>query len=139
MNMPRLFCKAAFMLALVLIALPLLAQEPLRFESPEQELRFNELTMELRCAVCQNQSLADSDAPLAHDLRAEIHEMLLAGQSDDEIKSFMVARYGDFVLYRPPMKSNTIALWIMPAFILLIGAIGVFVAVRKRSRTEETD
>ena len=81
-------------------------QEPLVFESMLQEDRFNQLTMELRCLVCQNQNLADSDAQLAHDLRAEVHEMLVAGNSDDEIKQFMVERYGDFVLYRPPVQKS---------------------------------
>ncbi len=117
---------------------PLFAQlaidpEPLEFESLEQEMRFNALTMELRCTVCQNQNLADSDAPLAQDLRRRIHDMMLEGRSDDEIKTFLVERYGDFVLYRPPFQGNTMALWMIPGVLLLIGAIGVFVVVRKRA------
>jgi len=90
-------------------------QEPMVFQSKQQEERFNQLTRELRCLVCQNQNLADSDAQLAHDLRAEVHEMLVAGKSDDEIKLFMVERYGDFVLYRPPVQENTYLLWLAPA------------------------
>ena len=121
-------------LAALLLASPLFAQEPFVFESPEQEARFQELTLELRCAVCQNQNLADSDAPLAQDLRQEIYDMMLAGQTDDEIKAFMVDRYGDFVLYRPPMKGNTLALWVLPAVLLGIGALAVFFTVRKRNR-----
>jgi cytochrome c-type biogenesis protein CcmH len=121
-------------LAALLLASPLFAQEPFDFESPEQEARFQELTLELRCAVCQNQNLADSDAPLAQDLRQEIYDMMLAGQTDDEIKAFMVDRYGDFVLYRPPMKGNTLALWVLPAVLLGIGALAVFFTVRKRNR-----
>lgn len=109
-------------------------KEPLVFNTPELEERFNKLTLELRCAVCQNQNLADSDAPLAQDLRKEIYDMLQAGRNDDEIKSFMVERYGDFVLYRPPVQGNTLALWVMPAVILLGGAIGVVFAVRRRSQ-----
>ena len=97
-------------------------------------MRFNQLTLELRCLVCQNQNLADSDAPLAQDLRKEIYDMLQAGKNDEEIKSFMVERYGDFVLYRPPVQGNTLALWVMPGVILLIGAIGVFVVIRRRNR-----
>ena len=97
-------------------------QEPMVFESQQQEDRFNQLTQELRCLVCQNQNLADSDAQLAHDLRAEVHEMLIAGNSDDEIKQFMVERYGDFVLYRPPVQKNTYLLWLAPMVLLLIGA-----------------
>ena len=109
-------------------------KEPLVFDSIEQEERFNELTLELRCLVCQNQNLADSDAPLAQDLRKEIFDMLQAGESNDGIKTFMIERYGDFVLYRPPLQGNTLALWVMPIIILLGGAVGVFIAVRRRNR-----
>ena len=108
-------------------------QEPLKFESKQQEERFNHLTRELRCLVCQNQNLADSDAQLAHDLRTEVHEMLLAGKSDDEIKQFMVDRYGDFVLYRPPVQENTFLLWLAPMALLLGGAVILFVIIRKRT------
>jgi cytochrome c-type biogenesis protein CcmH len=108
-------------------------QEPLVFESILQEDRFNQLTQELRCLVCQNQNLADSDAQLAHDLRAEVHEMLVAGKSDDEIKQFMVERYGDFVLYRPPVQKNTYLLWLAPMALLLIGAVVLRSSVKKRS------
>ena len=108
-------------------------QEPLVFESMLQEDRFNQLTQELRCLVCQNQNLADSDAQLAHDLRAEVHEMLVAGNSDDEIKQFMVERYGDFVLYRPPVQKNTYLLWLAPMALLLIGGVVLRSSVKKRS------
>jgi cytochrome c-type biogenesis protein CcmH len=111
-----------------------LAQEPLMFDDTAQEERYNALTLELRCTVCQNQSLADSDAPLAQDLRAEIYEMMMAGRSDDEIKTFMIERYGDFVLYRPPMQGNTIALWVLPLVLLFFGALVVFFTVRNRNR-----
>lgn len=114
--------------------------EPLVFESPEQEARFNELTAELRCLVCQNQTLADSDAELAADLRAEIFGMMQAGRSDAEIKTFLVDRYGDFVLYRPPVQTNTLALWLMPFLLLVIGGLVVISAVRKRrARGVEAD
>ena len=108
-------------------------QEPLVFESMLQEDRFNQLTLELRCLVCQNQNLADSDAQLAHDLRAEVHEMLVAGKSDDEIKQFMVERYGDFVLYRPPVQKNTYLLWLAPLALLLIGGVVLRSSVKKRT------
>lgn len=108
-------------------------KEPLVFSSAEQEARFKHLTVELRCTVCQNQNLADSDAPLAQDLRKVIFDMLQSGKGDEEIKAFMVDRYGDFVLYRPPVQANTVALWAMPILFLLVGAIAVFVAVRKRN------
>jgi cytochrome c-type biogenesis protein CcmH len=123
-------------LALVLgfLAFSAPAQEPLVFDSPEQEERYNQLTLELRCLVCQNQNLADSDAPLAQDLRKEIHKMMQAGQSNDQIKTFLVERYGDFVLYRPAMKGNTLALWLAPGILLGIGGIVVFFTVRNRNR-----
>ena len=109
-------------------------QEPLVFESAEQEERFKKLTEELRCMVCQNQNLADSDAPLAHDLREEIHDMMLQGQGDEEIKTFLIERYGDFVLYKPPVKGNTIVLWAAPIVLLLIGAMVVAVVVRRQGQ-----
>ena len=108
-------------------------QEPMVFENPQQEERFKQLTLELRCLVCQNQNLADSDAQLAHDLRAEVHEMLIAGNTNEEIKTFMVERYGDFVLYRPPVQQNTYLLWVGPFVILLIGAIILRANIKKRS------
>ena len=109
------------------------ASAPLEFDNAEQEQRFQSLTEELRCLVCQNQNLADSDAPLAQDLRQEIHDMLMAGRSDDEIRSFLVDRYGDFVLYRPALKGNTLALWLAPAILLLIGGLVVVWSVRRHS------
>ena len=126
--------KTIFAVVLLMLASVALAQEPLVFESPEQEARYIELTTELRCLVCQNQNLADSDAPLAQDLRKEIHGMMLAGQNNDQITTFLVDRYGDFVLYRPAMKGNTLALWLIPGVLLGIGAIAVFFTVRSRNR-----
>ena len=126
--------KTIFAVVLLMLASVALAQEPLVFESPEQEARYIELTTELRCMVCQNQNLADSDAPLAQDLRKEIHSMMLAGQNNDQITTFLVDRYGDFVLYRPAMKGNTLALWLIPGVLLGIGAITVFFTVRNRNR-----
>jgi cytochrome c-type biogenesis protein CcmH len=113
-------------------------QEPMKFENPQQEERFKHLTSELRCLVCQNQNLADSDAQLAHDLRAEVHEMLLAGNSDEEIKKFMVDRYGDFVLYRPPVQENTYLLWLAPMLLLLGGAFVLRTIIKKRTALLET-
>ena len=108
-------------------------QEPMVFETQQQEDRFKVLTQELRCLVCQNQNLADSDTQLAHDLRAEVHEMLIAGKTDDEIKQFMVERYGDFVLYRPPVQQNTYLLWLAPLGLLFIGALILRANVKKRA------
>ena len=137
----RLSQAITVFLAVLLLTLPALAQgprgedkEPLVFNSAEQETRYKDLTLELRCLVCQNQNLADSDAPLAQQLRGEIFDMLQDGKSDQDITGFMVDRYGDFVLYQPPVQSNTIALWALPIVVLLIGAIGVFFTVRNRGR-----
>jgi len=126
--------KIILCIFLWVVAAPLMAQEPLIFENAAQEERYNQLTLELRCLVCQNQNLADSDAPLAQDLRQEIHDMMVGGQSDEQIKAFLVDRYGDFVLYRPPMKGNTLALWVMPILLLVVGAMVVFFTVRNRNR-----
>src|SRR5690606_14098191 len=112
-----------------------LAYAPLVFNNSEQEQRFQDLTEELRCLVCQNQNLADSDAPLAQDLRKEIHNMLIDGRSDDEIRSFLVDRYGDFVLYRPALKGNTLLLWLAPALLLLGGGLVVAYNVRQHRLT----
>ena len=129
-----MYPKIKFMALLLLLTAPLLAQEPLVFKDDAQEARFNDLTLELRCLVCQNQNLADSDAQLAQDLRQEIYEMMMAGQTNDQIKTFMVDRYGDFVLYRPPMQGNTLALWLLPIIMLLGGAVVVFFVIRSRNR-----
>jgi len=126
--------KTVFAVILVLLTSAVLAQEPLVFDNQEQETRYIKLTTELRCMVCQNQNLADSDAPLAQDLRKEIHDMMQAGQSNDQIITFLVDRYGDFVMYRPAMKGNTLALWLIPGVLLGIGGITVFFTVRNRNR-----
>jgi len=103
---------------------------------PALEARVNKLSEELRCLVCQNQSLADSHAELAQDLKNEVREMLGKGMSDREVKDFLVARYGDFVLYRPPVKTTTWLLWAGP-FVLLVAALAVFfVKLRRRPPTQ---
>ena len=104
------------------------------FEQPEQEQQYNRLIAELRCLVCQNQNLADSNAELAQDLRQEVYEMIQNGASDQEIVNFMVARYGDFVLYRPPFKTTTAFLWIGPFIILIAGFVILLVFIRKRKQ-----
>ena len=114
------------------LMIPAFADDPPLFTDAEEEARYQRLTAELRCVVCQNQNLADSEAPLAQDLRNEIHGMMQAGRTDDEIKQFLTDRYGDFVLYKPPVKGNTLVLWLMPAVLLFGGALLVLVVVRKR-------
>ena len=108
------------------------AIEPYDFDTELQQKRFRALAEELRCTVCQNQSLADSDAPLAGDLRDEVFRMLQDNRSDQEIRNFMVERYGDYVLYRPPLAGHTLLLWGGPIALLLIGLIAVVFVIRKR-------
>ena len=96
------------------------------FDSPEKEADYQQLIDELRCLVCQNQNLKDSDADLAQDLRRETYEMLQEGKSKQEVIDFMVARYGDFVLYRPQFKTSTYLLWLGP-FVLLLIVLALFV------------
>jgi cytochrome c-type biogenesis protein CcmH len=93
----------------------------------------------LRCLVCQNQTLADSNAPLAEDLRREVRELAQSGKSDAEIKQYLVARYGDFVLYRPPIQRNTWLLWIGPFVLLIGGALLWFAIVHRRRRLPADD
>ncbi|MCG6887859.1 MAG: cytochrome c-type biogenesis protein CcmH [Proteobacteria bacterium] len=108
-----------------------------QFDNPAQEQQYKHLTNELRCLVCQNQNLADSNADLAQDLRQEIYEMIQQGKSNQEIIDFMVARYGDFVLYRPPVKSTTLFLWIGPFLILGIGIVILLFYIRGRRTSQE--
>ena len=93
---------------------------------PKLEARAIGITRDLRCVVCQNQSIDDSDAPLAHDLRVLVRERLVAGDSDAQARDYVVARYGDFVLLKPPLAANTLALWFGPALVLLVGGFGVW-------------
>ena len=107
------------------------------FDSPDQEQRYNKLIEELRCLVCQNQNLADTNAELAVDLRRKTYEMVKQDKTEQEIASYMVDRYGEFVLYRPPLNSNTLLLWIGPFIILLIG-VGLLIRTIRRRRAEQT-
>jgi cytochrome c-type biogenesis protein CcmH len=102
------------------------------FPEPQQELRYRHLIEELRCVVCQNQSLADSNASLAQDLRNEVRNMILAGKSDQEITGFLVERYGDFVLYNPPLNLNTLLLWLGPALLVAFGIAAMLYFVRRQ-------
>jgi len=104
-------------------------------ENPQAEARLKALAVELRCLVCQNQTLADSNAPLAEDLRREVREMIAKNMSDQEIIDFLVERYGDFVLYRPPLRVTTTLLWIGPFLLLAIGGAALILAVRRRQKT----
>ena len=101
---------------------------------PALEARMLAITGELRCLVCQNQTIADSHADLAVDLRQEVREMLQRGQTPDQIRHYMTDRYGDFVLYRPPLKASTAVLWLAPAALLAIALLALAVVIRRRSR-----
>jgi cytochrome c-type biogenesis protein CcmH len=113
------------------------ADTPVSFASVADKDRYAALLEELRCLVCQNQSLADSHADLAQDLRDEVYAMVVAGKDNGTIIDFMVARYGDFVRYKPPMKTATWLLWFGPLLLLLVAAGAVYVATRERTRAPE--
>lgn len=106
--------------------------QPRDFATEQDALRYKALTEELRCLVCQNQSLADSNAELATDLRERVYTMITSGASNEEIVDFMVARYGNFVLYRPPLTSSTLLLWFGPFALALIGMILLVIKIRSR-------
>ena len=106
---------------------------PLEFRDAQEEKRFHALVAELRCVMCQNQSLADSNAQIAFDLRREVLELMREGRSDAEIKDFLVQRYGEFVLYRPRVESSTWLLWLGPGVLLLAGGFVVARIVRRRA------
>lgn len=109
------------------------AFEPIEFRDAAEEARFRELSAELRCVMCQNQSLADSNAQIAQDLRLQVLELMREGKSDREIKDYLVARYSDFVLYSPPVRPSTWLLWFGPGLLLLGGLVVVVVVVRRRA------
>ena len=133
--MSRLLLAALLWLA----TLPAFAQAnqqadaaPLRFHGAAEEARFHALTLQLRCVMCQNQSLADSNALIALQLRREVLELMRKGMSDAQIKDYLVQRYGEFVLYKPKLEGGTLLLWIGPAVVLLAGAGVVAAIVRRR-------
>ena len=126
------FCALAVFTPTAAVAIG--ANEALK--DPAQETRARSLFKELRCLVCQNQSIDDSDADLARDLRIIVRERIHAGQSDREILDFLTARYGDFVLLKPPVKASTLALWLTPFALLLVGIGGIVIALRRRPRVQ---
>ena len=129
MIMRRLFAALLFLLV---VSMPALAVEPDEIlADPALESRARSLSTGFRCLVCQNQSIDDSDAPLARDLRLLIRERLAAGSSDAEVKAYVVSRYGDFVLLKPPFDVRTLLLWLSPFILLLVGLF--FLATRRRS------
>ena len=131
-QMPPMSVFAALIL-LLLASLPLRAVELSEvLADPALEARARTLSKELRCMVCQNQSIDDSEAPLAHDLRVLVRERLKAGDTDAQVLNFFVARYGEFVLLKPPLAWHTAALWGLPPAVLLIGFVAIVVVVKRR-------
>ncbi|MEN8214008.1 MAG: cytochrome c-type biogenesis protein [Pseudomonadota bacterium] len=128
----------AIILALSLGWPALAAIETYTFETPEQEQAYKKLTEELRCLVCQNQNIADSNAELAQDLRKKAYEQVKQGKSSNEVMEWMVDRYGDFVLYRPPVRATTLFLWVGPLIFLLIAFVVLWRIGRAR-RSKSAD
>lgn len=113
------------------------AIETYQFDSAEQEARFRQLGFELRCPKCQNQAIGDSDAEISGDLRAEVYRLIKEGATDREIKDFMVARYGRYVLYKPPLDRQTVFLWFGPIVFFIIGGVVVALRIRRSKRALE--
>jgi cytochrome c-type biogenesis protein CcmH len=136
-TLPR-FLQALFAVLLLTVASAAFAIDTQKaFDDPVLQARYENINRELRCLVCQNQTIADSNATLAGDLRKEVREMIAAGKTDDEIREFMIERYGDFVLYRPRMTATNFLLWAAPVLLLLLG---LFIGIRYiRKQAAEAD
>ncbi len=135
LHLPAGRWRAALVLAVALLWQPAMAADaPSVALDPQQEARMMAMAAELRCLVCQNQTIADSHAGLAQDLRQQIREMLAKGMTERQIMDYMTERYGDFVLYRPPFNASTALLWVGPA-LLMVGALStLFVVLRRRQK-----
>jgi cytochrome c-type biogenesis protein CcmH len=124
--------RAALVLALILAAGAALAVRPDEvMKDPALEARARALSSELRCMVCQNESIDDSEAPLAHDIRVLIRERIANGESNQAVRAFLVSRYGDFILLKPPFKPETLLLWLSAPLTLALGALGIWAATRR--------
>ncbi|MGV6808130.1 MAG: cytochrome c-type biogenesis protein [bacterium] len=130
-----------FFVAMVFLSVtPVYSAEDIhQFPTDELRQRYIQLNTELRCPKCQNQNLADSNSMIAEDLRAEVKRLLLEGKSDKQIKQFLVDRYGDFVLYRPPVKDTTWVLWLAPVALVLVGALVLLILVRRQRHAREDE
>lgn len=130
--------RVGILLALILSSAPAAGQsrDIYQFDSSEQEQRFQTLTAELRCPKCQNQNIADSNAPISKDMREAVHRMMLDGASNEEITNALVSRFGEFVRYKPEVDSRTIMLWATPALVVSIGIIVVALSVRRSGRAD---
>ncbi|HVP34167.1 MAG TPA: cytochrome c-type biogenesis protein [Steroidobacteraceae bacterium] len=138
MRRATVICVAAAGLALANAAV-VRAIDTTQMPTPELQARYEGLTHELRCVQCQDEALADSPAGVAADLRREVRDMLLAGKSDDDVRNFMLARYGDFVLFRPRFVLKNVWLWAAPEVLLVVGALVAWRVVRKRARLVSAD
>jgi cytochrome c-type biogenesis protein CcmH len=128
-------CRFALFLAVALASAPAFAVQPDEvMKDPALEARARVLSAELRCMVCQNQSIDDSDAPLARDIRLLIRSRIEQGESNDAVRAYLVSRYGDFILLRPPFKLETLLLWLSPALTLGAGVVAVLLARRRAPR-----
>jgi cytochrome c-type biogenesis protein CcmH len=132
--------RAGLAMLLLALAVPALAIDAERaFDDPALQARYEHINRELRCLVCQNQTIADSNATLAGDLRREVREMIAAGKTDDEIRDFMIQRYGDFVLYRPRMTATNFLLWAAPVLLLLLGSFIGIRYIRRQAAEADAD
>ncbi|MBI3698854.1 MAG: cytochrome c-type biogenesis protein CcmH [Afipia sp.] len=129
--------RFAAILALLLTVAPIAAhavQPDEIMADPAKEMRARNLSRELRCMVCQNQSIDDSDAPLARDLRLLVREQIAAGKTDEQVMDFLVSRYGEFVLLKPRVEKSTLLLWLVPPLVLVSGGIALWLSIRRRNR-----
>ncbi len=126
--------RSVALLLFALLTTAAVAQAPHRFDDPGDQERFRELVQEIRCLVCQGQSIGDSNAGLARDMRAKVHELILAGESNAQVREYMTQRYGDFVLFRPPVKPATWALWFSPLLLAGVAVTTVLILVHRRRR-----
>ncbi|WMC12421.1 cytochrome c-type biogenesis protein CcmH [Oceanimonas pelagia] len=131
----KMWMRTLMLTALLWLPMAQAAIDVYEFDDPKQEEVFRELLRELRCPKCQNQDIADSNAELAKDLRDKTHQMLQQGSSKQEVIDYMVARYGNFILYKPPVMPSTLILWAGPVLVLVIGALVVLMRTRKKSAT----
>ena len=130
----KFFASLALAVALAFSGPAFAVQLDELLKDPKLESRARKLSEQLRCMVCQNQSIDDSDAPLARDLRVLVRERLKSGESDDAIMKYLADRYGDFILLNPPVKSHTLLLWGSPILVLVLGGFGILMALRRRQQ-----
>ncbi|MEL6215293.1 MAG: cytochrome c-type biogenesis protein [Pseudomonadota bacterium] len=125
-----------FLLSIGLVAQVSAIDREVAFEDVDMQARYQRVIHNIRCLTCQNQSIKDSNSPLARDLRREVREQMASGASDREIYAFMQARYGDFALYKPPLSAKTIALWSSPALLMAIALFALFRTLKRRSQLD---